>query len=430
MIAHDAAANIGEDVSNADFAVSDCEPPVVTVLDPNGGETWYIDSFFDIMWDATDNIGVTTIDILLSSDGGTTYPHTIAAGEPNDGIFSWLVDVASTPQARVKVIAHDVAGNSGEDVSNFDFTIADGDAPQVTVIDPNGGETWYIDSFFDITWNATDNIGVTSVDILLSSDGGTTYPHTIATGEPNDGSFSWLVNVTPTTQARIKVIAYDAATNSGEDISDANFTIADGEPPEVTVIVPNGGETWDIDSFFDIRWTATDDIGVTTVDIVLSLDGGGTFPYTIATGETNDGIFNWLVNSPATEFARVKVIAHDAAGNNGEDISDADFEIYDPMSGVSIDGEKPTRPVIAGAAPNPFSEHTSIRFGIPVDGRVSLEAYDVAGRQVAILAEGDYPAGYHSIEWKGADQVAGTGLYFLKLRSQNESVTYKVVISK
>ena len=204
----------------------------------------------------------------------------------------------------------------------------------------------------------------------------------------------------------------------------------DTEDPVVTVGQPDGGETWDIDSFFDIMWTATDNVGVTSIDILLSSDGGATYPHTIATGETNDGVFNWLVDVAATTEARVKVIAHDAAANSGEDMSDADFEIYDPLSGVSAEGEKPGRLVIAGATPNPFGEHTSIRFGIPVDGHVTLEAYDVTGRQVAILAEGEYPAGYHNVEWKSAEQVAGTGLYFLRLRSENEDVTYKVVISK
>jgi hypothetical protein len=54
----------------------------------------------------------------------------------------------------------------------------------------------------------------------------------------------------------------------------------------------------------------------------------------------------------------------------------------------------------------------------------------VAGRQVARLADGHYAAGYHNIEWTSADQVAGTGLYFLRLRSQNEDVTYKIVVSR
>jgi hypothetical protein len=204
----------------------------------------------------------------------------------------------------------------------------------------------------------------------------------------------------------------------------------DTEGPVVTVLQPNGGEVWDVESFFDIMWDATDNIGVTSIDILLSSDGGATYPHTIATGEANDGVFNWQVDADYTTGARVKVIAHDAAGNDGEDISNADFEIYDPLSGVITEVENPGRLVIAGATPNPFSERTSIRFGLPLDGRVTLEAYDVAGRQVALIAEGEYPAGYHSVEWKGADRVAGTGLYFLKLRSHNEDVSYKVVISK
>ncbi|MFH1313222.1 MAG: C25 family cysteine peptidase, partial [Candidatus Eisenbacteria bacterium] len=248
----------------------DTQDPVVTVTEPNGGETWAIDSFFDITWSATDNVGVTSVDILLSTDGGGTYPYTIAAAEPNDGVYPWLVDVSLTTEARVKVIAYDAAMNSGQDESDGDFEIADGTDPNVTVTEPNGGETWAIDSFFDITWSASDNVGVTTVDILLSSDGGATYPHTIATGETNDGVFAWQVDASATTEARVKVMAYDAAGNDGEDASDADFTVADGTDPVVTVTQPNGGETWAIDSFFDITWSASDNVGVTTVDILLS----------------------------------------------------------------------------------------------------------------------------------------------------------------
>jgi len=429
VIAHDAASNIGADESDADFTLYDGEPPLVTVIEPNGGENWAVDSFFDIMWNATDNIGVTSIDILLSSDGGATYPHTIATGEPNDGFFGWLVDVAPTTQARIRVIAHDAAANIGEDVSNADFTLYDGEPPLVTVIQPNGGENWAVDSFFDIMWNATDNIGVTSIDILLSSDGGATYPHTIATGEANDGIFSWLVDVAPTTQARVKVIAYDAAPSVGEDVSDADFAIVDDTDPDVTVIQPNGGEVWDIDSFFDIMWNATDDIGVTSIDILLSSDGGATFPTTIATGEVNDGIYAWHITQSATTAARIKVVAYDAGGNDGEDMSDADFELYDPASGIDITGNVPGSAVITGNSPNPFAETTEIRFGIPADGQARLAVYDVSGREVDLLLDQVLPAGYHSVSWRNGDGLS-MGLYFIKLRTGAEEVTHKVVISR
>jgi hypothetical protein len=281
----------------------------------------------------------------------------------------------------------------------------------------------------DITWTATDDIGVTSVDILLSTDGGSSYPTTVATGESNDGTYSWTVPSSPTTEARIKVIAYDAATNSGEDVSDADFEIADGTAPEVTVTDPNGGEVWDIGSTHDITWTATDDQGVTSITIVLSVDGGSTYPDTLSSGESNDGTYSWTITQGATPAARIKVIAYDAASNSGEDVSDADFEIYDPVAGADITTDVPASAVITGNSPNPFNGMTEVRFGIPRDGRVSLGVYDVSGREVESLVERAFSAGYHSVTWRNGANL-GAGLYFVRLRFGNEEVTHKVVISK
>jgi hypothetical protein len=176
-------------------------------------------------------------------------------------------------------------------------------------------------------------------------------------------------------------------------------------------------------------WNATDDIGVTSIDILLSSDGGATYPHTIATGEANDGVFNWLVDVAATTQARVKVIAHDAGANSGEDESDADFEIYDPAAGVDITGDTPLSAVITGNSPNPFAETTEIRFGIPADGRARIAVYDVSGREVDLLIDQALPAGYHSVNWRNGDNLS-TGLYFIKLRTGAQEVTHKAVISR
>jgi hypothetical protein len=287
---------------------------------------------------------------------------------------------------------------------------------------------WSTGSSHDITWNATDNIGVTSIDILLSTDGGSTFPTTVATGEANDGVYPWTVPATVTTQARIKVIAYDAATNSGEDISDGDFEIADGTAPMVTVTDPNGGEVCDKGTFYDIRWNATDDVGVTGITIILSSDGGLTYPDTLCTGEVNDGVFSWEVTQRATTTALVRIIASDAAANSGEDESDGFFEIYDELAGTDV-SDIPARLVITGNSPNPFSAVTAIGFGIPREGRVQMAVYDVNGREVDVLTDGSYPAGYHSVTWQDGGSV-GTGLYFVRLRFDSEEVTHKVVISR
>ncbi len=97
--------------------------------------------------------------------------------------------------------------------------------PVVKVVSPNGGEYRTVGQEYDITWTAHDDVGITGVDLYYSTDGGATYPHVIALGEPDDGSFTWLVPNTPSTECRVRIVAHDADTNSGEDVSDADFEI-------------------------------------------------------------------------------------------------------------------------------------------------------------------------------------------------------------
>ncbi|MFH1679111.1 MAG: hypothetical protein ABIH26_00535, partial [Candidatus Eisenbacteria bacterium] len=162
-------------------ASSDVEPPAVTVVDPNGGEE--IDALADytIVWTSSDNVAVTATFVLLSTDGGATYPDTIAS-LVDETSFLWTVPDIDETDCRIRVVCYDAESNEGSDASDADFRIIphDGEAPVVTVLDPNGGEE--IDALTDYTivWTSSDNVGVTATFVLLSTDGGTTYPDTIA----------------------------------------------------------------------------------------------------------------------------------------------------------------------------------------------------------------------------------------------------------
>jgi hypothetical protein len=209
----------------------------------------------------------------------------------------------------------------------------------------------------------------------------------------------------------------------------ATLTPGDTELPVVAVSSPDGGEVWDIGVTYDIAWTATDNVGVTSIAVVYSGDGGATYPDTIANGEANDGFYSWTVDADPTLSARIKVIAYDDGGNAGEDMSEADFEIHDPTAGIIEAPQLPTHPVIIGTSPNPLSDRAVIRFGIPTDGLVKIALYDVSGRQVARLVSDRYPAGYHAVTWVNTGAV-GTGLYFLKLRFGQAEATHKIVVSR
>jgi hypothetical protein len=79
-----------------------------------------------------------------------------------------------------------------------------------------------------ITWNVVQTdvapISAANVDIFLSVDGGYTYPFSLASGVPNNGSATVTMPDTSSTKARVKV---KGAGNVFFDISDANFTLVD-----------------------------------------------------------------------------------------------------------------------------------------------------------------------------------------------------------
>jgi flagellar hook assembly protein FlgD len=68
-----------------------------------------------------------------------------------------------------------------------------------------------------------------------------------------------------------------------------------------------------------------------------------------------------------------------------------------------------------------------INFGLPRDGRVDLDLYDVSGRFVAEIADGDYPAGYHTVMWEADTRVAN-GVYVLRLKLGEETISSKTVV--
>jgi hypothetical protein len=68
--------------------------------------------------------------------------------------------------------------------------------------------------------------------------------------------------------------------------------------------------------------------------------------------------------------------------------------------------------------PNPFNPTTKVKYALPVESRVRAEMYNILGQRVKTLVSADQAAGYHVVEWNGANDAGSplaSGLYFLKL---------------
>ncbi|UCD63495.1 MAG: S8 family peptidase [Candidatus Zixiibacteriota bacterium] len=78
--------------------------------------------------------------------------------------------------------------------------------------------------------------------------------------------------------------------------------------------------------------------------------------------------------------------------------------------------------------PNPFNPGTTVLFELPRRGRATVEVFNVLGQKVATLADGDYPAGRHQVEFDGS--ALATGIYFCRLRTGETTATRKMMLVK
>jgi hypothetical protein len=199
-------------------------------------------------------------------------------------------------------------------------------------------------------------------------------------------------------------------------------TFADHAAPVVTVTGPGGGETLPRGTLASLTWTAADSAGVASVDLLLGRAGAGGPFDTLAAAQPNSGAFDWTVTGPLTADAWFKVVARDSAGNAGSDVSDAAFTIGDtPVEAFAL----------SGVRPNPMSTGGQFPFALPSASRVRLSVLDVQGREVLVLADGEFPAGRHVLAWSNGQRAnLGSGLYFVRLRAGGRTFTRRFVLAR
>src|SRR5262249_53468091 len=144
----------------------------------------------------------TTIVGNLNS-GARTYPWTVPSG-------------LNTTHARIRVTVTDTGGLFASSTSGSDFMIADHGA-SVTLISTNGGQEFKFDQAVNVSWSvsAADLPVIAGFDLLLSTDGGVSFPTKIITGAdptlPALGSgvssFAWTIPSTCTSTGRLMVLA-------------------------------------------------------------------------------------------------------------------------------------------------------------------------------------------------------------------------------
>lgn len=123
------------------------------------------------------------------------------------------------------------AGGGGNRSDDMVVTV-NGSVGPFAVTAPNSATTWCPGNQ-TVTWSVNgSNTLAANVNILLSYDGGNSFPVTLSANTPNDGSEAVNIPCTFSNTARIKV---EAVGNIFFDISNANFMVGDNTKPTFTV---------------------------------------------------------------------------------------------------------------------------------------------------------------------------------------------------
>jgi hypothetical protein len=82
--------------------------------------------------------------------------------------------------------------------------------------------------------------------------------------------------------------------------------------------------------------------------------------------------------------------------------------------------------------PNPFNPSTVISYQLPVNSQVTLKVYDMLGREVATLVNGEMKAGSYSVPFNTSKGTLGfsSGVYVYRLEAGSFISTRKLVLMK
>ena len=265
-----------------------------------------------------------------------------------------------------------------------------------------------------ITWDVANTntapVNCDNVKILLSLDGGITFPYILSASTPNNGiaNVSIPLITASTTMARVKI---ESIGNIFFDINDADFSI-DGTLP-VTWLSFTAEKTGIRSAL--LKWATANEINSNHFEVERSADGirfikVGTVQANGKQETRNDYSFtdNFIPNG--ISYYRIKQV-----DNDGHYTYSIQVRIIIDATGISCT-----------VSPNPASDFINLAFNATVSA-VSVSLVNGNGKMVftknsSIIAAGEtinIPV-----------QNLPKGLYFVKIKTQDNLATEKIVISR
>ena len=248
---------IGGSANNTDDIVLtvDANSGPFAITSQNSAVTYAAGTTQTINWAVAgtnaNGVNCAIVDILLSTNGGATFPITLLSATPNNGVANIVIPNIAGSTNRILVKG---TNQIFFDVNNANFTItssgpSDTTAPTTSILSASGTTT----SSTSLSWTAaTDNIAVTGYNVYQNGVLKTTVTTTSLA----------VSDLSASTAYSFYVKAKDAAGNLSVASNTLNVTtpaIADTTAPTTSILSASGTTT----SSTSLSWTAaTDNVGV------------------------------------------------------------------------------------------------------------------------------------------------------------------------
>ena len=332
------------------------------------------------------------------------------------------------------------------------------------------------DYVFSLAYAGGNAFAGTECGVFRSTDQGTSWSN-VSEADVAGGSFALATSRTGVIYNGTNFGVY-RSEDAGIHWTPAGFnnekisSLAVGQNDELVCAGPtsgisassNGGTTWQSLGLVrnDVQCVSVSLSGTVIVGIeggvVISADRGTTwqekyfssgYVYSLVSSGTNlvaatgSGVFvsadegmTWSLQNSGIKQPIVLSVAVTPAGNLLAGTYNGGLYRSDQtITGVTDDVSVPVTSALLHNYPNPFNPSTNIRFQIggalAGDSRpehVSLNVYDVLGRQVATLLNENLMPGMHTISWDATSSP--NGIYFALLRITNGTYVTKMLLMK
>lgn len=376
---------------------------------PNGGETWGTGKSYFISWSKPSFNQ--DLFIELSLDRGNSWIRLnevqVSAAIAN---YEYSVENFESNECLIRLI--DAVDNTVVDVSNNVFTIAQ---PKNKVSKPEAIDPIYFaGQTSEIRFVAEE---VENVRFEISPNGTSNWTTLVTSVNAISGKVEWTVPSNINSDKAV-IAMYDATTGNYLASSEA-FRILSGN---INFITPRTGDVIVVkeEPIKAVRWNNN---SVVEFDVQLSVDGGLNF--TTIQSNVNALRQNWdwklpninsenvvlraiYVNKPNLEYARTGRFTISSEGASS--VENFAGSINEPY-------------------PNPANEKSTVEFNLTETANVSIEIYNATGASIAtVVSNVTYTAGSHAITWETGDNASG--LYFIKITANGNSITKELVIIK